>query len=67
MTPDRKDVCNLLIEALRWRVGYENSNPDVGMGPSTQSLLDGILVRTGVTISIREHDYIMTHRAVKNL
>lgn len=35
--------------ALYWRVAYEDANPDVGMGPSLDSLLAGLLVSMGLS------------------
>ena len=45
---------NLTCEALRYLVGYEDSNPDVGFGPSLESLLDNVLRRANITLSTRE-------------
>jgi hypothetical protein len=42
----------LLIECLRWRMGYENSNPEVGFGPFLDDLLDGICRSVGMNLSM---------------
>ena len=44
----------LIVIALRYRVGYEDSNPDVGFGPSLEGLLNSVLSQCGMTLSETE-------------
>ncbi len=39
----------MTIVALKLQVAYYDCNPDVGMGPSLESLLDKVLRRAGVS------------------
>lgn len=39
MTPNEYTQNRLLAEALYWRMEYDNSNPEVGMGPTPEWLL----------------------------
>lgn len=43
MTNDEDFVMRVLVQALRWKVRYEDSNPDVGMGSFPENHLDSIL------------------------
>ncbi len=50
-------VSKALIQALRWRVRYDDSNPDVGMGMSPECQLDYILTDCGMMVddSVKIH------------
>jgi len=50
----------LIVECLRWRIGYEDSNPDVGFGPFPEQLLDGILSRCQMSLTAAEKAEIVT-------
>lgn len=39
----KQKIFNLAKEAVEWRCLFENSNPDVGMGPSAAMLVDSVL------------------------
>ena len=45
---------NLTCEALRYLVGYEDCNPDVGFGPSLEGLLDNVLNRANIELTTRQ-------------
>lgn len=51
MSPLTVNERKLLLIALRWRKGYEDSNPDVGMGPFNSMLLDWIIEEAGMQVS----------------
>ncbi len=46
-----RNEIELLRLALRWRRAYEDSNPDVGMGPSEEYLLDDLARMAGITLT----------------
>ena len=56
----------VLVEALYYRIGYEDTNPEVGMGCSPKSYLDSILRRTGAKISVTDFNYIMNHPRIRS-
>lgn len=49
----------LAVEALRWRVRWGDSNPEVGMGPSNGELLDEITKAAGVTLTRDEYLWVL--------
>lgn len=38
-----KTEMDLLIEAAYWRMGWHDSNPDVGWGPFVEDVVDGMI------------------------
>lgn len=46
-------------EMLFWRKAYEDSNPDVGIGPGTSSLLSGMLDDMGIEVCKADFDTII--------
>jgi hypothetical protein len=55
----RKELVTAMSEALYWRKQYDDSNPDVGMGPSLDSLLGYIIDRTDLTLTVTEKAAIL--------
>jgi hypothetical protein len=55
-----KELFTALCEALYWRKAYSDSNPDVGMGPSLETLLDSVLRRTGINLKDEERLLVVT-------
>lgn len=53
---------NALAVALRWYKGYDDSNPDVGMGPTLEMLAVDVAKQAGITITYEEAD-IVVHKA----
>lgn len=45
------DAYKLCIEALYWRRRYYDSNPEVGMGPTMERMLDAILARLEIDVA----------------
>lgn len=45
---------NVLVIALKYKIAYHESNPDVGFGPSKEMLLKQILDDAGVILSGQE-------------
>jgi hypothetical protein len=49
----------LAAEALYWRLAYGESNPEVGMGPRVDNVLDDLEDDTGLSFSTEERFAIM--------
>lgn len=49
----------LLSEAVYWSKRYDDSNPDVGMGPTIDTLLDDVLRSTKLEVSEKERKNIV--------
>jgi hypothetical protein len=45
--------------ALHWLKRYDDSNPDVGMGPSMRSLLSDLEQQTGITLTDDERKKVL--------
>ena len=56
----RTDMCKALVQALKWRIRYDDCNPDVGFGSSTEYELNGILSAADIRITDAERGYIMS-------
>ena len=54
-------VARTLVQALRWRIMYENAEPDVGMGSPPEYYLDSILSECEMGI-----DNIMRNRILND-
>jgi hypothetical protein len=45
--------------ALRWYKAYDDSNPDVGMGPGYHSLVNTIAEGSQITLSEKDKEYFV--------
>ena len=57
MDPDRlltDRECLILAAALYWRDAFEDSNPEVGIGPSRHTLLDEICKDLNLIASVTD-------------
>jgi hypothetical protein len=55
----RVDMCHAFVEALKWRMRYDDCNPDVGWGASAEYEIDGITVASGRNVTPEEREYIL--------
>lgn len=60
----RSQLLGMAATALYFLKIYDDSNPDVGMGPSYQSLLDDVMHMSGVHLTEVERTLVIN--AVKN-
>ena len=51
LTPNEKA---LILEAAYWRKREDDSNPDVGIGPSNASFIHSVLQATAITATMEE-------------
>lgn len=49
----------LAAEALYWRLAYGESNPEIGMGPRVENVLDDLEDDTGLSFSTEERFAIL--------
>lgn len=49
----------LFVETLKWRVRYVDSNPDVGWGPSLETLISDISQAVGMNLTEQEFEVIV--------
>lgn len=56
---ERFDLLAMTCSALYWSIQYDDSNPDVGMGPSIEMLLDGVLKQTEVKLDKLEYKVVI--------
>jgi len=56
----------LFSESLRWRKRFEDSNPDVGMGPSYEILLHEICDSVGAELTIAEKEMVVSAARYRN-
>lgn len=54
-----KDIIEVYSSALRWKKSYDDCNPDVGLPPSLESLLEGILNETRVELTQEEKNAVL--------
>lgn len=55
----RQELVRMTIVALTWKIGYKNSNPDIGMGPSKKMLLEDVCEEAGIKLTDEEFNYVM--------
>lgn len=56
MTSER---VRLVAEALYWRKGYADSNPDVGFGPFIDTLLEEVCKGARVSLTVDEKKEVL--------
>ncbi len=50
---------NLFVVALRYRIRYDNCNPEVGRGPSHETLLKGLEKEAGIVLTQPDRNIIL--------
>lgn len=58
-------LISMTVTALFYCKEYDDSNPDVGMGPSLEMLLDRVLKSSGVKLSKSEKELVLTRYKMK--
>jgi len=56
----------LFIEAIVWKKAYEDSNPNVGMGPSMKTIAQEISEITGVIPDADELSFILVTAEIRS-